>query len=204
MNGLYVTLIVLLILVLLGQIRIGAQVEYCDRGLFVRLRFGAFLIPVFPLEKKPKEKKPKQPKQKAKPDPKQKKGGLLKLALEFIPLVLDTVKKFRRKLRVDKLDMELIVCDPDPADAALRYGQANALLGTLWQPITQALHVKDGHAHVGVDFDVREPTVYILADATLTIAQTLGLAVVFAAKALGILIRTRTKRGTRTQQREAV
>lgn len=202
MNGLCVALMVLLVLLLLGQIRIGVQVEYCEQGLFVRVRAGVFLIPVFPLKKKIKEKKLKPAKGKNKPDAK--KGGLLKLALEFIPLVLDTVKKLRRKLRVDKLDMELVVCAPDPADAAIRYGQANALLGTLWQPMTQALHVKDGHAHVGVDFNARESTVYILADATLTIAQTLCLAVVFAARALGILIHTRSKRATSAQQGEAV
>lgn len=201
MSGLWTALIVLLVLFLLGQIRIGAQVEYCEQGLFVRVRAGAVLIPVFPLKaKKEKKKKPKPVKtaKQAEPGPKAKKGGLLKLAVKFIPLVLDTVKKFRRKLRVDRLDMNLVVCAPDPADAALRYGQANALLGGLWQPITQAFHVKDGRAHVAVDFDAQSPTIYILASLSLTIAQTLSLAVVFGAKALGILIHSRTK------QREAV
>jgi len=202
MSGLCAALIVLLVLFLLGQIRIGAQVEYCEQGLFVRVRAGAVLIPVFPLKaKKEKKKKPKPvkpAKQAAAPEPKGKKGGLLKLAMKFIPLVLDTVKKFRRKLRVDRLDMNLVVCAPDPADAALRYGQANALMGCLWQPITQAFHVKDGHAHVAVDFDAQTPTIYILASLSLTIAQTLRLAVVFGAKALGILI------CNRTNQREAV
>ena len=197
MSGLCAALIVLLVLFLLGQIRIGAQVEYCEKGLSVRIRAGAIMIPVFPLKEK-KEKKTPKPAKPAAPEPKGKKGGLLKLAMKFIPLVLDTVKKFRRKLRVDRLDMNLVVCAPDPADAALRYGQANALLGCLWQPITQAFHVKDGHAHVAVDFDARTPTIYILAFMSLTIAQTLGLAVVFGAKALGILVRNRTN------QREAV
>lgn len=207
MSGLCAALIVLLVLFLLGRIRIGAQVEYCEQGLFVRIRVGAVLIPVFPLKaKKEKKKKPKPVKmaEQAAPEPKGKKGGLLKLAVKFIPLVLDTVKKFRRRLRVDRLDMNLVVSAPDPADAAMRYGQANALMGCLWQPITQAFHVKDGHARVAVDFDAQTPTIYILVSLSLTIAQTLGLALVFGAKALGILIRTRTGRGTRAHQREAV
>lgn len=202
MNGLYITLIVLLVLVVLGQIRIGAQVEYCEDGLFVRMRAGAFLIPVFPV-KKEKAKAKKAEKNKP-PKEKKKKGGMLKLVLDFLPLVLETVGKFRRKLRVDRLEMELIICDPDPADAAIRYGQANALLGSLWQPVTQAFHVKDGRAHVGVDFEGQTPVIYILASLSLTIAQTLGLVIVFAIKGLGILIRNRTKRDMRTNQGEVV
>jgi len=202
MNGLCAALIVLLVLFLLGQIRIGVQVEYCEQGLLVRVRVGAVLIAVFPRKekkKKPKSsKKPNSSGQPAEPAPKGKKGGHLKLALKFIPLVLDTVKKFRRKLRVDKLEMSLVVCADDPADAAIRYGQANALLGSLWQPVTQVFHVKDGHAHVGLDFESDKPTIYILASLSLTIAQTLALGLVFGIKALGILIRNRTN------QREAV
>jgi len=129
------------------------------------------------------------------------KKPLLQLALDFIPPVLDTVKRFFRKLQVDKLDMELVICAADPADTAVRYGQANALLGSLWQPITQVFHVKDGHAHVGVDFEGSKSTLYLLATLSLTVAQVLGLGLVFGVKALGILIRTRT---TKTQQGEAV
>lgn len=202
MNGLHLALILLLLLFLLGRIRVGAQVEYCDEGLFVRVRAGAFLVPVFPVKnKKPKEKKPEQAKT---PAPKKKKGGQLKLALKFIPLLLDTAKIFRRKLRVDRLEMELTVGDTDPADAAVCYGQANALLGSLWQPVTQFFHVKDGHARVSVDFTADKPTIYILASPSLTIGQILVLALVFGWKALGILIRNRTMRDTRTDQGEAV
>lgn len=202
MNGLYLALIILLILFLIGQIRIGAQVEYCEEGLFVRVRAGAFLFPVFPANAQKEKKKKTKPAKDL--QPKKKKGGLLSLALEFIPLVLDTLKKFCRRLRVDRLEMDLTVCAPDPADAAISYGRANALLGSLWQPMTQSFHVKDGHAHVALDFDSDKSTVYIFASVSLTVAQALVLAAVFGWKALGILIRNRTKRNTRTEQGEAV
>ena len=202
MSGLYSALIILLVLILIGQIRIGAQVEYCDHGLFVRVRAGAFLIPVFPVQKK--ENKGQKKKEKPVKTPRKKKGGLLNLALDFIPLVLDTLKRFGKRLRVDKLDMELTFGATDPADAAVRYGQANALLGSLWQPMTRTLHVVDGHAHVGVDFEATESLLYILASLSLTIAQMLTLAVVFGWKALAILIRNRTGRKQRPEQGEAV
>lgn len=204
MNGLYAVLIVGCILFLVGCIRIGAQVEYCEEGLFIRVRVGRFLIPVFPVKKK-KDTRSKVKKAEKKAPPAQKrKGGSLQLALDFIPLVLETLKRFRRKLRVDKLDMELVVCAPDPADTAVRYGQANALLGALWQPITQTFHVKDGHAHVGVNFEEGNTALYLMASLSLTIAQTLGLALAFGVKALGILVRAKRKQTKHIQQGEAV
>ncbi|MBE6973576.1 MAG: hypothetical protein E7440_06845 [Ruminococcaceae bacterium] len=202
MTGLFTALMILLVLFLLGQIRIGAQVEYCEDGLFVRVRAGAFLIPVFPVkQKKTKAKKIKKEKP---PEQKKKKGGMLKLVLDLLPTVLETAGKFRRRLRVDRLEMALTVCACDPADAAMRYGQANALLGSLWQPVIRTFHVKDGHAHVGVDFEGTETLLYILASLSLTIAQTLRLILGFGFRALGILIRTRTGRTTRTNQKEVV
>ena len=211
MNCLITTQIPLFVLLLVGSVRIGAQVEYREEGLFVHLRAGRFLILVFPM--KEKKKTPKRTKKKKNaapaaadgtPVPKQKKGGTLELVLDFLPLALDTVKRFCRRLRVDRLEMELTIGTPDPADAALRYGQANALLGSLWRPLTQAFHVKDAHAHVGVDFDAEKPVIYIFACLSLTIGQTLTLAVVFGWRALGILIRNRTRRRARAGQGEAV
>lgn len=202
MSGFVTALIILLALLLIGQIRIGAQVEYCADGLFVRVRVGGFLIPVFPAKKKENEKQRKKTKQTKEPG--KKKGGVLKLALDLIPLVLDTLKRFGKSLRVDKLDMELTFGAADPADAAIHYGQANALLGSVWQPITQTLHVVDGHAHVGVDFEEMRSSLYILADLSLTVARTLTLAAVFGWKALIILIRNRTGRIQRPEQGEAV
>ena len=205
MNGWVIALLVVLILLLLVQIRVGTVVEYSAQGLMVRVRLGAMRIQVFPGKKK------KKPVQKEKPKPlstkktsAKKKGGRLKLVLDFLPLVLDTVGRFRRKLRVDKLDVELTVGAGDPADAALQYGKANALLGSVWHPLTQALHVKDGRAHVELDFETASPVVYIFASLSLTVNQVLTLAVVFAAKALRILIRARNKHNKPCEEREAV
>ena len=199
MNGLHAVLITAGVLLLIGCIRVGVQVEYCAQGLFVRVRAGRFYIPVFHGKKgreKPKKEKPAAAKASSE---KKKRGGLLQLALKFIPLVLDTVKRFFRKLQVDKLDMELVVCAADPADAAIRYGQANALLGSLWQPMVEAFHVKDGHAHVGVDFEETKSTLYLLATLSLTIAQILGLVLVFGIRTLGIFIGARLKQTKQTQ-----
>lgn len=202
MNSLFNALLILLVLFALGRIRIGAQVEYCEDGLFVRVRAWAFLIPVYPMKKK--KTGVKKVGKAASQKPKQKKGGTLKLVLDLLPAVLETAGKFRRRLRVDKLELLLNICASDPADAAMRYGQANALLGSIWQPVTSVFHVKDGHAHVGVDFEGSESSLYLLASVSLTIAQALGLILGFCFRAVGILIRTRTGRAARANQGEVV
>lgn len=202
MNGLHICLLVLLFLFLflLCQLRIGAKVEYRQEGLFVWLRLGIVHIPVFPMRAKGSERA----KKKKIPAEKKPKGGLLELVTAFIPVVLDTVKKLRRKIRVDKLDMQLTAAAADPGDAALQYGRANAILGSLWQPISEAFHVRDGHGAVSVDFKQTKPTLYLLASLSLTIGQTIFLAVVFGARALAVLIRTQNKRKKDTELRKAV
>lgn len=203
MSTLQIAGVVLLVLLAVGLIRIGAQVEYSEQGLTVWLRAGVFRIPVFPAKrKKPKETKPKAAK-KTRPDT-GKKGGRLKLALDFIPVILDTVRRFFRKLRVDQLEMNLVVWAPDPGDAAMRYGEANALLGSVWQPMLQVFHVKQAHAHVDVDFDAKESVLYIFASLSLTIAQVLALVLVFGGKAMQILVRNKNARRRRANQGEAV
>ena len=200
MNGLQICLLVLLFLFLLCRIRIGAKVEYSQEGLFVWLRLGMVHIPVFPMRAKGTKRAVK----KKGPAEKKPKGGLLELVTAFIPIVLDAVKKLRRKIRVDKLDIQLTAAAADPGDAALQYGRANAILGNLWQPITESFHVRDGHGSVSVDFEQNKPTLYLLASLSLTIGQTLALAVVFGTRALAVLIRTQNKSKQDTELRKAV
>lgn len=203
MRGIYIVLAIVLICWLIGQIRIGAKVEYCQQGFFLWLRMGVVSIPILPGKKgaaKKKEKKDKPQKNK-KPEKVKKRGrgGQLQVLQQLIPVILDTVKKLRRKLQVDKLYMELTVAEEDPADAAVHYGVANATLGALWHPLTQAFHVKDGQAHVAVDFETTSPELYLLASLSLTIGQALTLALLFAIRALSVLMRTMIKK-----QRKAV
>lgn len=195
MTGLIVALCVLILLTVLLLLRVGVQVEYGRDTLAVRLRIGPGYLQVIPVKPRKKSKKtnpakPAEEKRKAPP-----KGGTLKLICDFLPLVLRTIKRLCGKLRVDKLDMVLTAGAADPGDAALQYGRANAILGSLWQPIVTACHVVDGHARVDVDFETTHPEIYLLAGLSLRVGQILALAVVFAVQALIILMR-RAKNAT--------
>ena len=208
-----VFLIVLAALFLIGQIRVGGLAEYSAEGFRAWVRAGALKIRVFPLNKKDKparkkEKRAKPPKKKeeAPPPPKpltEKAGGALDYARALLPVALDAVGTMYGKLRMDTLELELTVGAADPADAAMRYGQASAALGALWEPLTRAFHVKDGRARVRVDFEAGEMTVYGLASLSIKIGQILWLSVYFGCKALRGFLAVRGRQNQKQQQRKA-
>ena len=208
-----VFLIVLAALFLVGQIRVGGLAEYSAEGFRAWVRAGALKIRVFPLNKKDKparkkEKRAKPPKKKeeAPPSPKpltEKAGGALDYARALLPVALDAVGTMYGKLRMDTLELELTVGAADPADAAMRYGQASAALGALWEPLTRAFHVKDGRARVRVDFEAGEMTVYGLASLSIKIGQILWLSVYFGCKALRGFLAVRGRQKQKQQQRKA-
>lgn len=128
-------------------------------------------------------------------------GGALDYAQHLLPIALEAVGSLYQKIQMDTLELELIVGAPDPADAAMRYGQASAALGALWYPLTQAFHVKDGNARVRMDFDSREMTVYAAATLTLKIGQIVWLALYFGIRALRAFLAVR-KRQKKAKQQE--
>lgn len=201
MRGLAIALPILLALWLIGQIRLGVRAEYGGEGFFLWLKLGAARLRLVPGKKgRPgKEKESKKTEEKPKPEKEQKRGGALVTVQKLLPVALDALKYLRRKIRADVLRAELTVAAADPADAALRYGQASALLGALWQPLTGALHVVDGRAHIDVDFQAKEPVIYLLAQLSMTVGQALTLAVVYGLRALAALLRARGDRRASTQ-----
>ena len=209
MNGLYILAVVLLVLFLAGQIRVGVRVEYSGKGLFAWARLGFLRIQVFPFEKKDKplkaKKKPREkPKKETAPKPLAEKiGGALDYAQTLLPIALEAAGCFYQKLWMDTLELELTVGADDPADAALRYGQASAALGALWYPLTQAFHVEDGNARVRVDFDAPDMAVYAMAALSLKVGQILRLGLHFGFKALRAFLTIRKRQRSKQQERKA-
>jgi len=224
MSGWMIFAIVLLVLFLIGQLRVGVRAEYNAEGVFAWARLGPVELRVFPLpakkekpperkkEKPPKKEKPKAEKPKPeepekpgaggpkaeKPEAKtplsEKVGGAVDYALALLPVALDAAGQFVRKLRIDLLRIELTAGSPDPADAALRYGQAVAVLGAIWGPLTRAFHVRDGEARALVDFTTDRMTVYGAASLSLKLGQIVWLALWAGWRALWAFLRVRRER----------
>ena len=207
MKAVFILAVILLVLLLLGQVRVGGRAEFNAEGFFLWLRLGRFRIKILPMKpraerpaKPRKAKKPKQPEPEKPPVPlPEKLGGALEYAKALLPVALEAAGGVWRGLRVDRLELELTAGASDPGDAALVYGQANAALGALWLPLTRALRVKDGSARVRMDFDADRLTVYGRAAVSIRIGCLTRIALVNGIQGLkrALAVRKRRKRKQR-------
>ncbi len=110
-------------------------------------------------------------KKKKKPSLKEKAGGVLETAQLLLPPVLDFGRQFMRGVRVDTLEMELTAGAPDPADAAMLYGNAQAVLGALWYPVVDVFDVRDGHAWTKIDFSADRMRLHVLACCSMKLGR---------------------------------
>ncbi len=203
MTGLKILAGAILVLLLLGQVRLGGEAEYASAGLFVKVRFGWLRLQVFPLKrekkkKPPKPKKEKPPEQKDGGEAKSQRGGSLELIKRMLPLACEAAGELKRKIRIDRLYLDLTVASADAAGTAMAYGYANMTLGMLWPMIEQNFEVKDPRLHTGVDFTAQSPTVYLSAAFSARLGQLVSFGLRFGWKALRIYLQS--KRNTKTQK----
>ena len=198
-------LIAFLIIFLLAILPLGASVKYNSDGPLVRIIAGPIRFKVFPMKKKEKkEKKPKEKKEKAKNEPqkskdkpkeeKKEKGGSL---LDFLPLVqvgLDLLNDFRWKLRLNRLELKLIMAADDPADLGINYGRAWAAVGNLVPMLERSFVIKKKDIEVECDFTTSETLVIARLDITITLGRLIALAVVNGIRGLREFLKIMKKR----------
>ena len=210
------------ILVGLAILPLGASVKYDAEGPLVRLIVGSVKITLFPRPKKPqKEKKPKKakkapkklepvsekPAETAKPEPapqaaapakeekpKKKSGGPIRDFLPLVRVALDLLNDFRRKLRVDRLEVKLVMAGGDPCDLAVNYGRAWTAIGNLLPRLEKVLVIKKRDIGVECDFTAPETTIYARLDLTITLGRILAIAVVYGFRAIVELLKIKNKR----------
>lgn len=211
MRALHILAVVLLVLLLIGQIRVGCRAEFNSEGFFLWARLGKIRIKILPM--KPKEEKPQKPPKPPKPKKEKKEklpatlpekvGGALEYARALLPVALEAAEGLWRGFAIDTLELELTAGSSDPADAAMLYGNANAALGALWIPLTRAFHVKDGTARVKLDFDAPGMTVYALASFSLKLGRVVWVGLRAGVKALIGALAARRRLKLKRQQRKA-
>lgn len=172
-------LIALAVIVLLAVIPLGISARYDSRGAVAYLLAGPVRLKVYP---RPKKAKPQTPQKAAKASaPAQEKessGGSVRDFLPIVRLILELLSDFRRKLRVDRLEMNVILAGDDPCDLATNYGKAWTALGTLWPQLERLFIIKKRDVKVQCDFEATE----ILVKARLDLTITLGRLVILGGK----------------------
>ena len=198
------------ILVLLAVLQLGVHIRYNSEGLLAKVIAGPVKITVFPLSKKEKKKAkepakeavqeenlpkppqpPKAPKEKK---PKEEKGGSL---LDFLPLVkvaLDFLGDFRRKIRLNHLELKLVLAGDDPCDLAVNYGRAWAAVGNLMPQLEKWFVIKKRNIEVECDFEATQTLVIARLDLTITLGRLLTAVFKAAIRGLVEFLKLKKKR----------
>ena len=186
-------LIVLGILFLLAILPLGGAVRYDGGGARAYLVLGPIKLLLYPRkakESKPKNKKEKKPKiareKASEPQSKEMEsaGGSVKKFTPFVKLGLSFLNELRWKLRVNRLDLKVVLAAEDPADLALTYAKANAALGSFWPLLEQSLRIRKRNVSVQCDFEAEQTLVFANVKITITLGRTLALAVKYGIRAL--------------------
>lgn len=185
-------LIALAVVALIAVIPIGVSARYDEGGPLVRLIAGPFRVTVVPGKKKGKN--PKQPKQKEEKPAKLSsggtaaKGGSLTDFLPLVQVVWDFLGDFGRKLRINRLELNLILAGEDPCDLAINYGKANAALGGLISQLERFFVIKKRDMQVQCDFLADKTLIFVRADLTITIGRLFHLGIRHGIRGLRELI----------------
>ena len=197
---------------LLGILPLGVSARYGGEGALLRVIAGPVRLTLFPRKKKEKKPKPPpktdkqpgseeeslpkppQPPKQEPPADRKEKGGSLRDFLPLVKVALNFLGAFRRKLRVNRLELKLILAEGDPCDLAVNYGRAWAAVGNLMPRLERLFVIKKRDVEVECDFTASETLVIARLDLTVTLGRLLGLAIVYGIRALKEFLTLQKKR----------
>ena len=212
------------ILCFLAIIPLGVSAIYDEDGVLVHIVAGPLRFQVVPVKKKaakPAKKKSapksnntvpkdtaenKKPAQKETPantsnasqpdgsDKKKKSGGPITDFLPLVKVLLRFLDGFRRKLRVNVLELKLILAADDPCDLAVNYGRAWAAVGNLMPQLERIFVIQKRNIEVECDFTADKTKVLAQLDLTITVGRMLALVFILIVRALVELIKILIKR----------
>lgn len=202
MTGLKLLAAVVVVLFLVGRIRLGGIGEYSGEGLKLWLRVGGFTPLVYPKDAKKKDKEKKKGKKPELETQEEKRtGGSFALVKDCLPLVGEAAGELKRKIQVDRLDVDLISGSADVAGAAMAFGYANMAYGMVWPVFAQNFKVKEHRFRTAVDFTAESPVIYIKAAFSARLGQLLSFTLRFGWKFLKVYLANKKRAKA---QKEAV
>ena len=123
-----------------------------------------------------------------------KKGGSITDFLPLVRIALDMLGAFRRRLRVNNLELKLVMAADDPCDLAVNYGRAWAAVGNLMPRLERVFVIKKRNIEVECDFETAKTLITARLDLTITLGRILATVVVYGVKALIEFLKIKNKR----------
>ncbi len=146
-----------------------------DSGVWVIL--GPAAIRIYPGSGKQKDKPKDTEAEKGKKasGSKNKTGGSFRDFKPLLNTVLTFLAEFRRKLRVNRMELQLIMAGEDPCNLAVNYGRAWAAVGVILPQLERVFVIKKRDIAVACDFTGESTRIYLRLDATITVGRLLRL-----------------------------
>jgi hypothetical protein len=111
-----------------------------------------------------------------------------------VKVALDFLGGFRRKLRVNLLELKIVMAGGDPYNLAINYGKAWTALGNLQPRLEQIFVIKKRKLDIECDFTGSQNTVFANVELTITLGRLLGLVSVAGFRAVREFIKIKNKR----------
>lgn len=173
-----VWVIIIAALILVGFLPVGILAKYDDGGSALKLSIGPLLFSVSSSSRR-KKSNPKNKRStdnnesvSAESDEKRSKGSLS----DFIAVskfVFEILSDFRRKLRINDLQLQLVLAGDDPCDLSVHYGQTWAALGSLIPQVERLFVIKNRNIEVQCDYLSDTTRVRARIHITITVARLL-------------------------------
>lgn len=169
-------LITLFILISLAFVPIGLRGIYRQNDSGVWVILGPASIRIYPGSgKKDKLKNTEDDNDKNSSDRKHNTGGSYRDFRPLLDTVLTFLMEFRKKLRVNRMELKLVLAGNDPCDLAVNYGRAWAAVGVIVPQLERVFVIKKRDVAVDYDFIGETTRIYLRLDATLTVGRLLKL-----------------------------
>lgn len=183
MTGWIFLLVIVALLILISQIRLGGRVVYEEGEIRAILIVGPLRLQMYPKQSE-NSRKQKKEKTSAKAHERKEtpKGGTVERFMELLPTVVEAVQALKRRIRIDRLKLSVIWGADDPAAAAIGYGRANAVLGMIWPLLDNNFKVKKCDFKADVDYGRTEPELTADAAITMTFGQLISFVVLYGVK----------------------
>ena len=199
--------VLVLIIFLICQIRIGADISFVDKELTVSVKFCGLLLQIYP-RKSRQRKKPKpeevteqeeKPKKEKKPKPKkpkkEKKGPGLMIGTDektdLLRKVLEGLGKFASGFHVDRFLLHWLAAGKDPYVTARLFGAVNAILSALAPYCAEHFHCRNTDVCTAVDFTTEEMKLDFGIAVVLRIGAVFSMLFTILFGAIGILVRNK-------------
>ncbi len=177
--------IILLVLALILLLPVGADACVNNSGGYIKIKAGpvSFRLPQFSDKiKKSKTKKDRKTKADNEAEIGKKKRHKSPTVKDLFPIIkmgLHALGRFRRRLCVDLLEVNLICGGSDPYNTAISYGYISAAAGALLPFADRAFKIREKKINIDVDFDSGCFVYYARLILTIQVWEVISIAFAF-------------------------